>query len=200
MGYLHIPNLYKNTEILLFKECYALEKIHGTSTHISWKNGKINFSSGGEKYEKFEKLFNIKELEKKFKELFECDVVIYGEGYGGKCQGMSGTYGKELKFIVFDIKVDGNWLDVSNAEDVAKKLGLEFVDYVKIKTELKLLDKERDKNSTQAIRNGCGGKLREGIVLRPLIEVTKNNGSRICLLYTSPSPRDVEESRMPSSA
>ena len=25
-------------------------------------------------------------------------------------------------------------------------------------------------------------------------------GSRICLLYTSPSPRDVEESRMPSSA
>ena len=23
---------------------------------------------------------------------------------------------------------------------------------------------------------------------------------RICLLYTSPSPRDVEESRMPSSA
>ena len=24
--------------------------------------------------------------------------------------------------------------------------------------------------------------------------------SKICLLYTSPSPRDVEESRMPSSA
>ena len=28
----------------------------------------------------------------------------------------------------------------------------------------------------------------------------KNKESRICLLYTSPSPRDVEESRMPSSA
>ena len=26
------------------------------------------------------------------------------------------------------------------------------------------------------------------------------DGSHICLLYTSPSPRDVEESRMPSSA
>ena len=26
------------------------------------------------------------------------------------------------------------------------------------------------------------------------------NGIYICLLYTSPSPRDVEESRMPSSA
>ena len=26
------------------------------------------------------------------------------------------------------------------------------------------------------------------------------NGVNVCLLYTSPSPRDVEESRMPSSA
>ena len=26
------------------------------------------------------------------------------------------------------------------------------------------------------------------------------NGYAVCLLYTSPSPRDVEESRMPSSA
>ena len=25
-------------------------------------------------------------------------------------------------------------------------------------------------------------------------------GEKLCLLYTSPSPRDVEESRMPSSA
>ena len=29
---------------------------------------------------------------------------------------------------------------------------------------------------------------------------TKVTGSYVCLLYTSPSPRDVEESRMPSSA
>ena len=27
-----------------------------------------------------------------------------------------------------------------------------------------------------------------------------NNGSSICLLYTSPSPRDRQKSRMPSSA
>jgi len=29
---------------------------------------------------------------------------------------------------------------------------------------------------------------------------TKDENSDDCLLYTSPSPRDVEESRMPSSA
>ena len=32
------------------------------------------------------------------------------------------------------------------------------------------------------------------------IEKKYKEVSRICLLYTSPSPRDVEESRMPSSA
>ena len=31
-------------------------------------------------------------------------------------------------------------------------------------------------------------------------EAIKNGASYACLLYTSPSPRDVEESRMPSSA
>jgi len=30
--------------------------------------------------------------------------------------------------------------------------------------------------------------------------MTTSSGCNICLLYTSPSPRDVEESRMPSSA
>ena len=30
--------------------------------------------------------------------------------------------------------------------------------------------------------------------------ITKIDTSKACLLYTSPSPRDVEESRMPSSA
>ena len=39
----------------------------------------------------------------------------------------------------------------------------------------------------------------------PIVELTLRQGFSVeavntCLLYTSPSPRDVEESRMPSSA
>ena len=33
-----------------------------------------------------------------------------------------------------------------------------------------------------------------------LVDKDSGNLVNICLLYTSPSPRDVEESRMPSSA
>ena len=44
----------------------------------------------------------------------------------------------------------------------------------------------------------CVAILRDG-TSRILISC-KVNDENICLLYTSPSPRDVEESRMPSSA
>lgn len=181
MGYISINNLYKDQNILLFKECYSLEKVHGTSANTSFDGDKIvTFFSGGEKHEVFIKLFDENKLLKIFQELFNVPVVIYGEAYGGKCQGMSETYGPDLKFVVFDVKVGNVWLDVPNAEEVTKKLGLEFVPYVKIKTTLKAIDKERDLYSYVAIRRGIEEpKLREGIVLRPLIEVRKNNDERV---------------------
>ncbi len=43
MGYLHIENLYKNIDIMQFKECYAMEKIHGTSAHVRFKDGEVAF-------------------------------------------------------------------------------------------------------------------------------------------------------------
>lgn len=180
MGYMHINNLYRDTNILMFKECYAMEKIHGTSAHISWKDGKVSFFAGGEKHANFIKLFDEEKLTEKFTELFDCDVFVFGEAYGGKCQGMSETYGKELKFVSFDVKVDNNWLDVQSAEDVVNKLELEFVDYVKIYTDLESINVEKERPSIQAVRNGMGDeKMREGVVLRPIIELKKNNGNRI---------------------
>jgi len=196
MGYMKISNLYKSIDILMFKECYALEKIHGTSAHVRWKDGEVEFFSGGEKHDKFVKLFDKDFLTEKFTELFDCDVVIYGEAYGGKQQGMSATYGKELKFVVFDVKVDGNWLDVPNAEDVATKLGLEFVEYEKITTNLKEVDRCRDEDSAMAIRNGIGsGKLREGVVLRPLMELIKNNGSRLIVKHKRDEFKETKTKR-----
>lgn len=138
------------------------------------------------------------------------DITVYGESYGGGEQRMSHTYGDQGRFIVFDVQIGECWLEVPKAEKVAHDLGLEFVHYVKVSTDLKELDDQRDAPSIQAIRNGVSkfvdsttsitdpsfpeGKLefypvlkgyvsnpkkREGVVLHPLIEVTKNNGERI---------------------
>lgn len=180
MGYLHIDNLYKNKDILLFKECYALEKIHGTSAHIAWKEGSVRIFSGGEKYESFVKIFDVQKLTEKFQSLGHEEVTIFGEAYGGRCQGMKETYGPELKFVAFDVKVGDRWLSVRMADEFVQGFGLEFVHYVRVTTDLALLDAERDKPSTQAVRNGIlEPKRSEGVVLRPVIELQKNNDGRI---------------------
>lgn len=181
MGYLHILNTYKDKSILLFKECYALEKLHGTSTHINWSNEQLTFFSGGESYTKFCGLFNVEELTQKFKDKFGPDTaIIYGEVYGGSQQGMSETYGKSLKFIVFDVMENDRFLDVPEAEKIALDFGLEFVSYCLIPATIEAIDAERDKPSVQAVRNGITiSKPREGVVLRPLKEMQDRFGNRI---------------------
>lgn len=180
MGYLHIDNLYKNQTILGLDEVYAMEKIHGTSAHVRYKDGQVTFFSGGEKYENFKALFDEEFLKVAFEALGVADITVNGEAYGGKQQGMRKTYGDNLKFIVFDVRFNGNWLTVLAAEQVARYLKMEFVHYVKISTKLEEIDRERDADSVQAIRNGMGeGHKREGVVLRPLEELVDEKGNRL---------------------
>lgn len=199
MGYLHIDNLYKNQDILLFKECYAMEKIHGTSAHIRWKfeEKHVIFFSGGETHTKFIALFDEDFLKTKFEEVFpDQDAVIFGEAYGGKQQGMSHKYGKELKFIGFDVKVGSSWLNVPNAEDVCQQFEVEFVHYKKIVVDLKHLEIQKNEPSVQAVRNGIiEPKPREGIVLRPLVEMHTNNGERVICKYKPDEERETKTKR-----
>jgi len=157
--------------------------VHNTSAHIQWKDGKIIFFSGGEKHSRFVELFDEEKLTESFKALGLLDFTIFGEAYGGSQQGMSHRYGKDLKFICFDVKIDKVWISVPQAQSFCTHQGLEFVDYEEIATEIVEMDAQRDRPSTQAMRNGCGEHKREGVVLRPLIEVQKNNGSRIIVKH-----------------
>jgi hypothetical protein len=215
-AYMHIENLYNHPEFLtdIDSEVYALEKIHGTSAHIGWRkefelgdgnsfskgSDNLYFFSGGEKYENFIKLFDHDSLRSGMaavaKKMCVDSLVVYGEAYGGRQQGMKATYGEELKFVAFDVKTPYNWLDVSSAHDVCKILGLEFVDYVKIPNTLAHLDAARDADSVQAIRNGTGsGKLREGIVIRPLVEREDRRGNRVILKLKRNEFRETKKTR-----
>jgi len=183
MGYLHIDNVYKNPEILLFKECYALEKIHGSSAWLRWDGtGKLHFHANGVKTAVFRQLFNENNIVAAIKENLDTNAVIfiYGEVYGGKHQKMAHVYGPHLKFVAFDVKIGKSWLNVPHAHDVVSKLGLEFVHYEKGPATEAWLNAQRSAPSVQAQRNGMGDdKEREGVVVRPLIELTKNDGDRI---------------------
>lgn len=198
MGYLHIKNLHQKVDFLqLFDRVYALEKIHGTSASITYKNRLLRFHSGGESYQSFKSLFDEDMLKLKLEEIINShfqgdnlnlnnkkDISIHGEAYGGKQQRMSNTYGKSLKFIVFDVKIEGKWLDVPEAKKISDHLELDFVDYEEGPNTLEWLRKQRDRDSTQAIKNGMGeGKIREGIVIRPINESTFPDGNRAIIKY-----------------
>jgi len=181
MGYMHIDNLYKNQTILMFKTCFALEKVHGTSAHVTCREGQpLILFSGGESHARFSALFDHSELTSRFATLGHQDVTVYGEAYGGSQQGMRLTYGTDLRFIAFDVKIGEHWLSVPDANNITVGLGLEFVPLSEVPTDLETLDRLRDQPSVVADLRGCGqDKHREGIVLHPPIEVTLNNGSRV---------------------
>jgi hypothetical protein len=208
MGYMHIDNLYKIQEVLMFKRVYAMEKIHGTSAHITFerlnKAGStkpvvhIKYFSGGAAHSSFSALFRDETLVEDFITKVDqgCSITVYGEAYGGKMQKMSDVYGPNLMFVAFDVKVGDNWLSVPQAKEVCDELGLDFVWYTECDSDVKTLDKYRDQCSQQAIKNGMGeGKESEGIVIRPLIELTKNNGGRIMSKHKGDNFRETAKVR-----
>ena len=210
MSYRHIENLYKNKEVLLFKQCYAMEKIHGTSAnvHYNQETDHLSFISGGSKHESFVTFFDQENLLEAFRqnkvEHPEVkNITIWGEAYGGKLQGMSKTYGPALKFVAFEVCVDDQWFAVKQADFFVQKFGLEFVHYEVIDTTEEAINTAMMADSVQAVRNGMGaGHMREGVVLRPLIELVHPNGGRIICKHkrsefaereTTPSFTDPEE-------
>jgi len=196
MGYLHINNLYKNQTIRLFRECYALEKVHGTSAHIRWSKGALTFYAGGEKYESFVALFDVAALTEAFQKLGRDEVIVYGEAYGGKQQGMRHTYGDKLCFIAFDVKIDDAWLNVPGMDRLVAGLGLEVVPWRKVSTDLGALDAERDLPSEVAVRRGITEpREREGVILRPLVEMTLNNGERVIVKHKGDKFRETAKPR-----
>ena len=219
MGYMHISNLYRAEaqDILLADELYALEKIHGTSAHIKWDGNAIHLFSGGVKHEQFALLLggslpSLEELSAAFIVAFpDITVTVYGEAYGGACKRMKDTYGDELRFVAFDVRIGNDvtnngslagFQDVFSAADTCAYLRIPFVFWSRIKAEMSEIDAERDRPSTQAIRNGLAGpRISEGIVLRPIRETYDHRGNRISAKHKraefseTKTPREVDPAK-----
>jgi hypothetical protein len=179
VGFQHIENFYRYPNILMFRRVYALEKIHGESADLTWNDGKLTYFPGNQSEVRFKELFDDAKLRDVLSRISP-DVVVYGEVYGGGVQHMRLVYGETFSFIAFDVKINGMFLSVPNAVEVCGQLGIEFVPFSEVDCTQEALDAERDKPSVVAERRGMGtDKHREGIVIRPLEELTRNNGERL---------------------
>jgi hypothetical protein len=164
----------------------------------------LHYHGGGERGDTFAALFDDAALKDRFQ--FVSDgvgakhIVVYGEAYGGKQQKNQWRYGPNLKFVVFEVQLDGVWQNVPEAHKIADWLGLEFVYYKRISTKLSEIDAERDAISEQAIRNGVTTRdgefiRREGVVLRCIEEKVDGRGNRIIAKHKRPEERETKTTR-----
>jgi hypothetical protein len=124
------------------------------------------------------------------------EVVFYGEAHGGKLQGMSKHYGKDLKFIVFDVKKNGKWLNVPYAEELTLEMGLKFVPYEMGPLTEEWLDAQRDAPSKISLTDDAP---KEGIVIRAIYENNYEDGYRFIYKHKNAGFRETNSVRSISS-
>lgn len=117
------------------------------------------------------------------------NVILFGEGYGPKIQN-GGNYREDVSFVLFDVKIGDFWLDRKNVNDIAEKLGIEFVPVIGHGTLQDAIDIVSSgitfSNTGAVVRWGSGGLYSrwgdfeaEGIVARPVVPLFDRKGHRI---------------------
>jgi len=101
-------------------------------------------------------------------------ITLYGEGYGYKIQHGGKYLGFDVSFVLFDVWIDGWWLQKENIRDIASKLGIDVVPTVLYGTIHDAIWKVRD-----GFKSRWGDFPAEGLVGKPLVELHNRKGERI---------------------
>lgn len=169
-------------EYLANNEWIFTEKIDGTNIRVIYDNEttwQIEFLGRTDKaqippflLDKLNEIFPIA----KFTELYpETPMTLYGEGYGAKIQKGGGNYiSDDVNFILFDVMINGNWLDHANVEDIANCLEINLVPIVEEGRLITAIDIVET-----GFQSLIGTQLAEGLVMKPIIELNDRRGNRI---------------------
>jgi len=133
-----ITNEIRLPEFENIKQWLITEKIDGTNIRIIFErendshDSVITFWGRTDKaeiplflFEALQKMFCIEKFIEIFNEAKE--VCLYGEGYGARIQKGGGNYNKGNSFRLFDVWIDGWWLEWDSVVDVAEQLGIKTV-------------------------------------------------------------------------
>lgn len=198
VGYHKIDGLFKRDEQTkkLIEGCYRsdvveflkdntwefTEKIDGTNIRVVWDGHKVSFYGRTdaamiptELTNRLVELFGGEANEQIFEQNFgEKEVMLVGEGYGAKIQGVGGLYKKTQDFILFDVMICGNYQSRDTVNEVAKMFNLDVVPIVLEGTIQDGVDFVKT-NPPSTI----GQAPMEGVVGRPKIELQDRCGKRI---------------------
>ena len=176
-------NKYRNetVEFLRDLEWEFTEKIDGTNIRIYWDGHKVQYYGRTDKAQIPSQLLNflIEKFggdtnEEMFEQLFgEKEVTLIGEGYGAKIQ-TGGDYRSDNSFALFDIIVEGVFLDRATVKSIANSLNIETVPVVFCGDLQKGIDYVKTKPNSL-----IGTAKSEGLVARPIHELQDKLGNRI---------------------
>ena len=121
--------------------------------------------------ERLMEVFNITD------ETRDCNITLYGEGYGAKIQKGGNYISNDVNFILFDVKIGKWWLDRESIKDIANKLGINIVPlmgYMTIPEAIEYVKKGF--KSTIAENKDYDA---EGLVLKTPCGLLKRDGERL---------------------
>lgn len=114
------------------------EKVDGTNIRVYWDGHKVSFHGRTDKAQipssllnKLVDLFGDQKNEELFEQLFgDKEVTLYGEGYGIGIQKVGCDYLDHQDFILFDVNVNGFWLNREDIESIAAAFNIKIVPVV----------------------------------------------------------------------
>lgn len=125
---------FSKQEFANIKNWHITEKIDGTNIRVSFESNAVRFDGRTDEaqipahlYEVLQRTFTVSAMQDAFNDPTPCKLVLYDEGYGAKIQKGGGLYRKDAGFILFDIWVDGWWLERDSVMDIAEKLKIKCV-------------------------------------------------------------------------
>lgn len=106
-----------------------------------------------------------------------CNITLYGEGYGIKIQKGGNYIPNDVNFILFDVKIGKWWLDRESIKDIANKLGINAVPLIGYMTIPEAIEYvKKGFKSTIAENKDYDA---EGLVLKAPCGLLKKDGERL---------------------
>lgn len=158
------------------------EKINGTNIRVIWDGHEVIFKGRTDKAQiptpllnRLKELFSGEVNAQMFEQKFgETEVMLVGEGYGPGIQS-GGSYRDSVDFILFDVKIAGNYQPRESVEDIANYFGIDIAPIILVGTLWEAIEYVRSHPKSLVAKNGA---YMEGLVGRTLVETLDRCGKR----------------------